>query len=530
MRLRSARTRLLGLPSDVVLEICEWAGTDLEGKTSKTLVSWFDEYKVDFLVFIVFDKHGSYVRTVKGTKHLRSLTLCCRKLNKVASTVLGRSFAHTGTTALPMFSQLVLRNPDRGKRSKHFSTKGFWETSMSHFKNADYTLASGAMKEFYFASSLPALKIIKEFAHMMVELRAGSSNPMVGLLLSLLPSLESLELDGWWMNSPEAIQVLLRSHPDTAVVGATLPHETPKRWLSCLNSVSFMPESPVLKHRLYDFLLIPTLRKLKFQSLQTVNFAEPLPSNNLTSLQLYSCSMGQYIGGVGNVEWMFHDFMRFMQNFPNLSKFHYDHRLKYDDSFRPPYGYPSVSGYSMDHMKRAICGLRHTLEDLLLVHTCKVFSPDGMGDLLAGFEKLHMLVIQKRTLLGPLEEVDGGRHGEYPLGLEDKRPINLKTHIPKSLKRLVLIGVNEEIIEELHLIAANKGKMAPSLEAISISYEDRRPNVEDLVFKGYGTEFGEICEDCIRLLKEDCLKAGIWLSISRGSDGEQKKREYWHYT
>ena len=87
----------------------------------------------------------------------------------------------------------------------------------------------------------------------------------------------------------------------------------------------------------------------------------------------------------------------------------------------------------------------------------------------------------------------------------------LMSLLPKSLRKLVLIGFGEEILEQVRELAANKKALAPHLEGVNLSYDNTRPNFEDLEMERQATEYGSYGREYIERLKDDWKAAGVQL-------------------
>jgi hypothetical protein len=109
------------------------------------------------------------------------------------------------------------------------------------------------------------------------------------------------------------------------------------------------------------------------------------------------------------------------------------------------------------------------------------------------------------------------------------------TLLSKSLRKLVLIGLGEEVLVQVGDLPAIRSVLAPHLKGINLSYFDRRPNPGDLEMKGEGTEYVSYGKEYVGQLRKDCKAGGIQLGISpgpkeagtRGYTRHINKFEYW---
>jgi hypothetical protein len=83
------------LPTDLLVEIVDWVGTD----------TYMPQYG-----FVIG----------RGTRYLYQLALCSRKLNTLTTAVLYKTYTQTGDKALPKFLLRVLRNPGLRKHVRSF--------------------------------------------------------------------------------------------------------------------------------------------------------------------------------------------------------------------------------------------------------------------------------------------------------------------------------------------------------------------------------------------------------------------------
>ena len=77
------------------------------------------------------------------------------------------------------------------------------------------------------------------------------------------------------------------------------------------------------------------------------------------------------------------------------------------------------------------------------------FQPRAIGSL-AEFEGLHTVILQRKALPGPLDDVSRAERPDESV----RGP--LMTFLPKSLRTLVLIGFSKEILEHVCEPAAEK--------------------------------------------------------------------------
>ena len=88
---------LSALPDDILLEITKWVATD----------DYIPTYETVDYPYIPFSAR-------RRTKFLGSLALCSRRLNRMASPILYKTFVQTRERALPAFLRLLSSRPERG--------------------------------------------------------------------------------------------------------------------------------------------------------------------------------------------------------------------------------------------------------------------------------------------------------------------------------------------------------------------------------------------------------------------------------
>lgn len=156
------------LPNDLLVEIVDWVGTDT--------------FMRDYGIVIG-----------RGTKSLHHLALCSRKLNTVATPVLYRTYTQTGEKALQEFLLRVLRNPDLGKHVKNFVASEISEDEqldMSSWAEDDFQCCLVLINRISSTEKDSVLSSEK----WMNDVRLGDWDALSGLLISLLPNVEEIDM------------------------------------------------------------------------------------------------------------------------------------------------------------------------------------------------------------------------------------------------------------------------------------------------------------------------------------------------
>jgi hypothetical protein len=334
-------------------------------------------------------------------------------------------------------------------------------------------------------------------------LKLGKWGPVVGVLLGHLSNVETLELGTTAVRFHAAIalaaayarrQQLEGIHSDTS--------------LSQLRRVALTARKDMASLNILMWLFLPSLRTMKAEKafIGQVFLTRNFSFRNVTTLLLYQSTVVQGLLG------------HFLLHFPILRKLHFDRAENGLISYR--------RSVLLQESGQAISHLKHSLEELLLLdttllakpHPAKSFKWSGLIQSLQGFEKLHTVVLEKKTF-GLLTR--GPKRGDLVRA-------TFSNILPKWLKKLALIGFGNEVLFGINRIIKNKKEETPNLEGINISRYDCRPNPQDLKIQGEGEWFDGHDEE-LTTTKKNCEKSGVKLGISTGPYGAKNHKKYWEY-
>jgi hypothetical protein len=305
----------------------------------------------------------------------------------------------------------------------------------------------------------------------MQDFRKGNWDAILSLLLTLLPNLTEIEMQRY--SNYDYLYIT------KALLAARHNHSRRNTWdfpLKHLSSVSLAysnTEGGLSIELAIPYLEIPTLRKAEVYMMSMSSSTEVLEQyseGNLTDLRLDQCVIS------GNA------LIRFLRLFPKLTSFHYDQGgwMIGESAFLP------------QKIGQAIAHLQPCLEKLYLRD---IFGEDGQdegnedeyedengepGSLgsLAGFERLHTVILQYSTLFGTSDDDDvqdgidsDGRDKESVDENRDPSPARLVDLLPKSLRQLVLTEVSPspDNLDQMRQIIQNREEF-PCLEAVNIGH------------------------------------------------------------
>jgi hypothetical protein len=152
------------LSDDILLCLAEWVGTH-------AYVPHYD------------------IIAVRGTRFLGPLALCSRRLNRIVTPLLYRTFTQTGMKALPTFLHLLLNKPKIGAEVRKFVGSEVHEEDpldMSMFSPEDFEQLRNTIDSF---GDLPVDK-----SEWMTDVEEGLWEAIMCLLLFFLPSLEEIDM------------------------------------------------------------------------------------------------------------------------------------------------------------------------------------------------------------------------------------------------------------------------------------------------------------------------------------------------
>ena len=190
--------------------------------------------------------------------------------------------------------------------------------------------------------------------------------------------------------------------------------------------------------------------------------------------------------------------------FPFLKKFYYDHggSIVGNSDFLP------------QKVGQAIAHLRPCLEELVVTNDeqDEAYGEEEMRGIgsLAKFEKLHTVVMDTPTLLGPLDEDSAVESGH---GSDNATKLRMVDILPRSLKRLGLSGCREGILEQVREVMERKEELVPVLDEITLNYRDPRPGGGDRAKRGEPHIYPGYNKDVADSLKLDCKAAGFNLAV-----------------
>jgi hypothetical protein len=392
---------LSALPDDILLEITKWVATD----------DYIPRYETVDYPYIPFSAR-------RRTKFLGSLALCSRRLNRMASPILYKTFVQTRERALPAFLRLLSSRLERGAYVTKFvvsaynaAEERFYRRDMLDFPRLDLiTLGVEIELLDYFQLKRPGW---------ITDLADGDWNAVVALLLLLLPALKEVDIVPY-------NRTLNLGYIDTALEYAALQQRSSRAQhsLKNLTSVSMVYWDTGMGtgmgkpfDALLPFCALSSVRKAQIHRCSETFFFPPSKRYpNIQDLQISYSNIGSEA------------IINILQCFPSLKNLHYEHG-------RVSFGYPK---FLPEYLGEAISHLHETLEELTVLGQENSFGwaeKRTIGSL-TSFKKLKKIVTDYDILPKP----DPERDGEQP------KLINI---LPSSLEILAMGQCTVDVLPQV---------------------------------------------------------------------------------
>jgi hypothetical protein len=378
-----------------------------------------DELLLNIAEFVNINDHRYLYKNDydQGWRFLAKLALCSRRLNRIATPILYRTFKQTGEREgekrLPTFLHLLKEKPELGACIKSFVASEISEDDehmdMKGFSRQDVGKCGLGPDAVGFMES--------KNPNWLDELEAGHWRAVIAFLLLLLPALEEVDLTRSSCY-PES------GYIDAAVAYAARQQLKPgsQNSLRHLRTVwmdYWDTGGGVSINVLLPFCALPSVTAARINRASDYDFhVSPKPRQyHISDLHISHSNVGpEAIGPI-------------LHCFPSLKILHYGNggsNVGYED-FLPQY------------LGRAISHLHETLEELtVLSYENRTYDDEEAGPigLLTDFKKLKRITTYYDCLLKP-DPGDGAIE-------------RLTDILPSSLEALALSQCNPDILEQVH--------------------------------------------------------------------------------